>query len=765
MVDAPFYDGGYGIDGYLRAARAYEAVRPGVEVRLYGDPVMMDKVQIRVLAGSIPDVTDAVRTPWALIESGHLLSFDEYLEGPNWEGDQTWRETFLPGSLDGFRHQGKVYAIPVAYAVYAVWYNQRIFKEHGLEPPRTWEEFFETCERLKRAGVAPIAFPGRRTHYASTIYESAFYSLAGAEAYQAQIDLEPGAFNHPAMIRAFEVVQHLSRDYFQPGAMSQGHIEAQAQFFLGQAAMIFNGSWLKSEMSDVIPEDFRLGSFPLPVFEEGVGDPTALKTYQAQFFVFRDGAAPEAAVDFLRFLTSREQANRFAVAKQTLVATRGANEGLDPDIESLLPMVRAARETYGSSTDAAPEMLQAWSNAREDLLELRKTPRQIAAELEAAADMLRQRRADPTLVQVKHPWRAAAFLAVTVVGMLWIVRSVLGQVRWSRRSASRADVVHRGTTQRLGFRGVAMFIGPAALVYVLIVLMPSLHAFRWAFVRWNGLGDAAWYGLTHFRRLLLESSGFWSALVNNLFIAVLVPLCVVPLSLAFAVLILRGIVGAHVLRVVLLFPNFLGGVAAALLWTHLYDPQSGPINAILVMLGQWVSGFAAMLDGAGVGYLGGSVASWGAWLERFDGFPWLSQRMLYWSILPILIWMTVGFNMLLFLAAMSEIPKSLYEAADLDGAGRTRQFWSVTVPMIRHMITIVVVFLLIMSMKTFEVVWLLTDQRPGEQSHVIGTRLVQTMFFELRVGEAAALAVLLFVMTFGLSMLSFRVMRGEEVHA
>src|SRR4029079_11242922 len=92
-------------------------------------------------------------------------------------------------------------------------------------------------------------------------------------------------------------------------------------------------------------------------------------------------------------------------------------------------------------------------------------------------------------------------------------------------------------------------------------------------------------GMLNFRRLLLESDGFWIALNNNLFLMVVVPAFVIPISLFLAACVNRGVWGGKIFRVVFFFPNLLGGVAAALLWLHLYNPQGGLVNTGLVRMG------------------------------------------------------------------------------------------------------------------------------------------------------------------------------------
>jgi raffinose/stachyose/melibiose transport system permease protein len=270
--------------------------------------------------------------------------------------------------------------------------------------------------------------------------------------------------------------------------------------------------------------------------------------------------------------------------------------------------------------------------------------------------------------------------------------------------------------------------------------------------RWNGLTDMSsmpFKGLLNFRRLLLESDAFWIALGNNLFLMLVVPLFVIPLAMFLAASISRGVKGATLFRVVFFFPNLLGGVAATLLWLHLYNPQGGLVNSGLAELGK------------GLQYLG--MADLGAWFRSWHDFAWLEPKNLYWALIPISIWGACGFNMVLYLAAMQSIPESYYEAATIDGASKWRQYWTITLPLIWDVLAISIVFLVIGGMKAFEIIWLLTNQRPQTDNHVVATRMVQTMFTEFNVGEATAIAVLLFLMVFIGTAVTMRGMSRERV--
>ena len=732
-IEVPIFEGGAGLDFFFLAAREYEKARPEVEVNLYGDPRIADKVRVRILEGTFPEVSNAGLNYWALIRNGEILPLDDYLDGPSWDGDRTWRASFLPGSLDRYEYEGQIYGIPFLYSVYVVWYNKNMFAEHGWARPRTWDEFFALCEKIRAAGVWPLAFQGRYPGYIGGVTDNAYYHLAGRARFYEQKELVPGSFANPEYEAALGLIQRTAQEYFQPGALGMSHTEAQLEFFLGHTAMVFCGSWLKSEMMGKIPDGFRLGAFNLPVVEGGAGDPDAIYTGAGYYFVFKNSAHPELGVDFLRFMTSRTMAGTFAEMRDILVAVDGAMAGrTSEDLQDLVALAQQATTAYGTAPgEGFPAMDQFLNDVRFKIVNGQLTPAEGAKELESAAEAVRNRSQHPDQITVRHLWKPALLLGLLALAMGYWLYTTAQQ--WREKRGGQAP--RPTSTVRLNWLGVAFFVGPGAAFYTLFVVVPSIKSFVWSAMRWDGLTEMVFVGLLHFQRLLFESDEFWLALSNNLFIMFVIPLCVLPLSLFLAVCISREVVGAKLFRIVFFFPNILGGVAATLLWMHLYNPQGGPVNTVLVALG----------------------------LEDFAGFAWLAQDNLYWALIPMSIWGAAGFNMVLFLAAMESIPQSMYEAADIDGASAWRQFWSITVPLIWEVLSIAIVFMIIGGMKAFEVIWLLTNQRPTTDNHVIGTRMVQAMFTEFKVGEATAIAVLLFLIVFFGTTATLRAMKREAV--
>jgi ABC-type sugar transport system permease subunit/ABC-type glycerol-3-phosphate transport system substrate-binding protein len=749
-LDIPVFYGGYGLSFYEETARLFEAERPGVKVNLYGDPRVTDRVRIRIVTGDLPDAVfpRELLIP-ALARAGKIRDLTPYLEGPNWEGDARWGDSFLPGALNSWRIDGGVYGVPLGYACWTVFYNQAMFREHGWSEPRTWEEFFALCERIKEAGIAPVSLTGIYQNYPDAFLRSAYFNLAGGDGWRALNEMAPGARTDSRYVRAAGVLQRITQNYTLKGWEGATHTAAQLGFLEGRAAMVVSGSWMIQEMKGKIPAGFELGVMNFPVFADGLADASSVQSSADCFFLFATGD-PERerlTVDFLRFMTSRSRAESFVRGNDAPVAVRGVPlTAYSPQMRRTVEMITAARDGFNMPQVMlqTPALRQALTDHRLALMTGRSTPEQFAQEVESAAALDRHRAADPDHIEYRHLTGGISLLTGLAALGAWA-----GWRAWRKRvgpavpggPGSREAGDHRPHLSRAtGLK----FVGPAFLLYALLVLGPGLVAFGWAFTRWDGLSERTWAGWFNFKWLLFENDGFWFALRNNLYLMLVPAVVVLPLALLFAFLLHRGIWGAKVFRAVFLFPNLLGGIAATLLWLNAYEPRGGLVNAGLTGLGQLLGN---------------------EWLMSFDAHPWLSAANLYGALIPIYIWMACGFNLILFLAAMEGIDQQLYEAAEMDGAPVWRQFFAITLPLIWEVVLVAGVFIVIGGLNAFEMVWLLSSQDPGTSVHTLGTLMVTSMFKDFQVGRATAIAVVLFILVMAGSAFVLRGLRREETES
>ena len=741
-LDIPVFAGGNGTDFYAESARAFERVRPDLTVHVYGDPRIQDQVRVRIIDGHYPDAASVAYILWpTLARAGKILPLESALDGANWEGDSSWRDTFLPGAIDTWRIDGKVYGLPVSYACWTLFYNKALFRQHGWTVPRTWDDFFALCQAIKAAGVAPLSLPGTRWLYPDAFLRAAFYNLAGRDGWEGLNRLTPGARQDPRYLRAAALEQRILQEDTLRGWQGETHTGAERAFFEGRSAMTVTGSWLVAEMAGKIPKDFDLGAMNFPVFPEGRADPTTIQGQSDCFFVFHTGHPDreKATLDFLRFLTSRERSRAFVRELDSPSAVKGVPlADFSARMQDTARLIAAAHGAFGMTQTMLqpPALRQALIDESERLTQGAITPADFGRRLEAAAAEDRAQAADPEYLDLRHPW-AGSLLLICLAG-------VIGWLGWTaakgRREGSSA-IAKEDYFGKLRLIPGLGFIGPSLLLYGGLVIGPSLAAFTWAFTRWDGIGRQSWAGLYNFKSLLFGNDLFWLALTHNLFLMIVPAVVVVPLALLCASLLHRGVWGGNVFRVVFLFPNMLGGIAATLLWLNAYEPRGGLVNAGLVALGHLVHSPA---------------------LIAMDGYPWLSPEHLYGALIPIYLWMACGFNLILYLAAMEGIDPQLYEAASLDGASPLRQFFMITLPLIREVVAISIVFLVISGLNAFEMVWLLTSQDPSSSTHTLGTLLVITLFKDFEIGRATALAVILFGLVFACSAAVLRVMRRDS---
>src|SRR5687768_13850122 len=232
----------------------------------------------------------------------------------------------------------------------------------------------------------------------------------------------------------------LAQKYFQAGAFGMSHTESQLQFFLGKTAMIPCGAWLKSEMLGKIPDGFELGCFNLPIPDPKrcQMDPSAMYMHVEPFFVFTRSPHPDVAMDFMRFMTSREMAGKFARMQDIPTVIRGANAGnLSKDLDDLVKLIENAKVSYGKVPDA--EMHNVYGDMMYDVMaNLELSPQQVAQKYELIMQGIRQQRTDPTHYDVNHRWKPAAFLGLLGLGAIWWIWRTARDIRI--RSATRTVI-------------------------------------------------------------------------------------------------------------------------------------------------------------------------------------------------------------------------------------------------------------------------------------------------------------------------------------
>jgi multiple sugar transport system permease protein len=275
--------------------------------------------------------------------------------------------------------------------------------------------------------------------------------------------------------------------------------------------------------------------------------------------------------------------------------------------------------------------------------------------------------------------------------------------------------------------GVGLSVFGALLSWPpLFILGPVVAAFVISFTTWDLLSAPQWTGLDNYREMLGDRL-FWIALKNTVyFTAVSVPVTLI-FALGLATLMNRKLRGVAVLRAIYFFPVTASIVAVSLLWAWMYTPDFGIINYLLSLVG-------------------------------LPKVKWLvDPQMAMPSIIIMSIWRGLGFNIVVFLAGLQSIPRDLYEAAQLDGAGGWDQFRQITVPLLTPTIFFATIMGLIASFQVFEQTFIMTQGGPGNATMTLVYQIFLNGFTYLRMGYASAMSFILFAILFVITIVQVRI--------
>lgn len=394
-LEVAVFEGGYGIEWHKNVARNYERLHPGIQINLWGDPRVDEKIKPRVLRRDPPDLVSCNLPVWKLIVADKLYPLDQALDTPAYGQNRSWRDSLTHGILNDFQYQGKTYAMPSNLGCWVCWYDKRQFRKYGWQVPKTWGAFMQLCAKIKADGVAPLAFQGKYPYYAWATLLSLYQRLVPFERWYAMQDLKPGAFEDPEFIHAARLMQEMTTQYFEPGALAMTHTESQLEWVNGRAAMVFCGLWLKNEMKKAIPPGFEMACFPVPMVEGGQGDPNAIYAGGAEsFFIFRDAKHPREAADFLKYMMSLEPARDYIKRLDTLSPVRDSEKGMtiSPELQSAVDVMDRSSRIYsdrlsGLYLEFNKGVVQ---DGLADLIAAKCTPEQFGQRLEAGIEAVRR---------------------------------------------------------------------------------------------------------------------------------------------------------------------------------------------------------------------------------------------------------------------------------------------------------------------------------------------------------------------------------------
>ena len=282
-----------------------------------------------------------------------------------------------------------------------------------------------------------------------------------------------------------------------------------------------------------------------------------------------------------------------------------------------------------------------------------------------------------------------------------------------------------------------LFIAPVVILFAVFVLGPVIASFYWSFTDYNGINAPKWVGLANYRNILTNDPRFWKSIKNTIFYTVGVIPPGVALSLLLAISVHQKIRFKNFFRAVYFIPSVTSVIALSVIWKWLFaGGKYGLINYALIFMG-------------------------------FKPIDWLMSPT--WTLPAIMImsiWAGLGYNMLLFLAGLSTIPPTVYEAADIDGAGRLEKFWHITLPLLKPTMVFVVIMSFIASFQVFERIYIMTESEFGiggvlDSALTVVAYLYEMGFRKFQMGYAAALGYIVFAVVFTATLVNIRFVKTK----
>jgi multiple sugar transport system permease protein len=668
----------------------------------------------------------------------HLLAnLDPYIAAlPD---GQQWLNTFYPVLLEAFRYdghetgKGPLYGIPKDFTTMIFYVNCDLFKQAGIPVPYngwTWDEFEADCKKI--SALPPDA--GGRDYGAVLntwtgvleniiqCYGGDFFN--GADFSKMTID-SPDAVAALSMIQRTRFVDNSVYHNSGPAASNNG-IQL---FYTGKVAAIGPvGRWETPHFRGTGPGDPGITQFhwdivPMPHEKRTVSDIAVVS-----WSMSASAKHPREAFDLLHFLTGKEGQQTMArlglaIPSIKAIATSDAFLSGKPDHSQLF--LDAIKDGKISQVPAEREFGQYLTDEIGRCIDLNQI---------SAADAARTLK-DRWQTEMASPLNSEEFPLMNwrVVGAIAAVGIVCGAaIIWLLSRRQKLGTLDR-KTERAGW----LFVSPWVIGFIVLTLGPMVVSLLLSMTKWTAMSPmtaAQFVGAGNYQHLAEFDRDIGPSLrVTGYYALLAVPLGQIA-ALAVAMLMNTKARGITMFRTIYYIPTLVGGVTMATIWVWLLNPNYGLINRMLAPMAHW-----------------------------FGTTPpdWLQTDAQRWAV-PALVMMslwTVGGGMLTYLAALKNVPVSLYEAARIDGAGDISQFFTVTLPMISPLIFFNLIMAIIGSFQVFAQVYVMTDGGPGNATLFYVLYLYRQAFEFHNMGYASAMAWILFVLVL---LLTAFVIRGSR---
>lgn len=278
----------------------------------------------------------------------------------------------------------------------------------------------------------------------------------------------------------------------------------------------------------------------------------------------------------------------------------------------------------------------------------------------------------------------------------------------------------------VNYLAVFLFLLPALALFIGILIAPIIKSAYYSLFDWNGMGEMTFLGLANYKELFTSKAiGFMKALLNACILAALSVFIQLPVSLGLALALGRGIKGEKPFLSIYFMPVLISTVVIGQLWLKIYNPDYGLLNSALTKMG----------------------------LENLCHI-WLGdKKTALLSVFVPTLWQYVGYHMLLMYAGVKGVSPDIREAARIDGATEAQVNRYIVIPVIKPILKVSVIFAVTGSLKSFDLIYVLTNGGPLHATEVPSTRMIEMLFQRNRYGMGSTIAVMMIILCFAFALL------------
>lgn len=786
----------------MEIAKRYEKEHPDVTVEVTIVPQNFETwIRTRFAAGGdqLPDIYNANYTV-GYERMGKLVNLWPFLQQTNPYTGKRWYDMFYTEQLERFKLGGELYSVPIDTIEIAMFYNRDIFDRLKLQKPKTWSELLDTCRKIKKAGLAPIAIGGNATSFwaGDMGWLVRMFSDVYTRKFVPQIVAQPGDWDYdatrckgfkydgqnpmndlmvvmdnerlqncildksidlagPEMRQMYIKLKEFSQ-FFQPGYLGTDPASANRLWYRQKAAMIL----LTSASVTGIVRDFKRmpaeDRFPFDNFwfPPITDDPMACGPFRGvggpgMPLCVTNKKNPEhhaRVVDFLMFMTTPQNVRLFIdmtlADDQPLTGPLTVRDvPLPPAIGEQMSVFTGhgyEKLTFRGLEDEQESTFE-WSVLAQEYmagrLELDSFLTQYRASMQHAVPRMRAKNGVDG-----NPKTKDTPPDIEEVRSPWNPFEngsfMLGIILTLFVGFGAWHISRsRGVVRRQTITAYVLLL-PTFILLGAFNYFPALSGLYHAFTRWEEGRVAVFNGLDNFKTMMSDVV-LWRGIGNmlTLLVAGLFKSIVVPFVAAELVLALISDRLRYLFRTLFLIPMVVPGMVSILIWGFIYDPNMGMLNQALQAMG---------LDRLQQNWLGEPSLALPSII--FMGFPWVG-----------------AFGLLIFMAGLMDIPDSVYESFRMESNNLLKRIFAIDIPLVKSQVRMLIILCFIGSLQDFQTIMILTDGGPGLSTSVPALRMYHEAFRFTHYGYGSAIGLLLFIIVMLLTILNMKVLKRSELEA